>query len=318
MLAYDDLPDRPPPNHDARLPLGEPFTLAQAERLGVSRDVLRRMVRDGLLRRVLPGVFIDSAATDDITVRARALGLVLPDHAVATDRTAAWLHGVDVLAPGDHIVPPPLQFFVLPGNARVRKKAGGGGERTLLPHEIELVQGVPVTTPLRTACDLGRLLHRDHAIGGIDALLSLRRFTHDELLSDVERYRGMRGVVQLRALAPLADARAESPGESVLRLRWIDAGLPLCRPQVEVRDDHGFVRAYVDLGAEELRLGAEYDGRDFHTSEADRARDRRRRAWLRDERGWTIRVFTREDVFGRHPTVARVMWSAYRSLRRAS
>ena len=44
------------------------------------------------------------------------------------------------------------------------------------------------------------------------------------------------------------------------------------------------------------------------------ARDRRRRAWLRDERGWTIRVFTREDLFGRHPTVARVMWSASTAL----
>jgi hypothetical protein len=174
-----------------------------------------------------------------------------------------------------------------------------------------------VTTPLRTALDLGRLLRRDHAIAALDALERTRRFSHDELLDGVQRFRGMRGVVQLRSLAPLADARAESPGESVLRLRWLDAGLPACRPQVEVRDDYGFVRAYVDLGAEHLRLGAEYDGRDFHTSDADRARDRARRRWLAG-RGWTIRVFTKEDVFGLHPNVARVMWSAVHELRRAS
>lgn len=128
----------------------------------------------------------------------------------------------------------------------------------------------------------------------------------------------MRGVVQLRVLAPLADPRAESPGESVLRLRWIDAGLPPCRPQVKVRDRYGILRFYLDLGNERLRLGAEYDGREFHSSDEDRARDRRRRRWMREEQGWTIGVFRREDVFGPHPSVAPVMWAALRQLPWAS
>lgn len=315
---HDDLDAPHPPDHDLRLPLGEPFTLEQAAAAGVSRHVLRRMLRDGLVRRVLPGVYIDSAADDDLTMRCKALGLVLPEDAVVVDRTAAWLHGVDVLGPGDHVVPPPLQVFRLPGRTRMRKAGAHGGERTLAEEDVEEVLGIPVTTPLRTALDLGRLLKRDHAIGALDALARTGRFTHEALLAEVERFRGMRGVVQLRSLAPLTDARAESPGESVLRLRWIDAGLPPCRPQVEVRDRYGILRAFLDLGNEELKLGAEYDGREFHSSEEDRAHDRWRRGWMRHDEGWTIGVFRKEDVFTPRPTVARVMWAALRQLPRAS
>ncbi len=256
------------------------------------------MVRDGLLRRLFPGVYVDSAADDDMLMRTRALALVLPEGAVATDRTAAWLHGVDALRPADHMVPPPLDIDRLPGGTRVRKKGVDGGQRTLAPADVEDVHGVAVTTPLRTALDLGRLTPRDQAIAALDGLLRLGRFSHQELLADVERFAGRRGVVQLRELAPLADARSGSPGESALRLRWIEAGLPPVRPQVPVRVNRfGIARAYVDLGNEELRFGAEYDGWDWHSSDEQREHDRRRRKWLRDEEGWTLAVFTKSEVF---------------------
>ena len=48
--------------------------------------------------------------------------------------------------------------------------------------------------------------------------------------AEIGRFRGFRGVVQLRCLAPLGDGRAESPGESALRLHWYDAGLPTPEP----------------------------------------------------------------------------------------
>ena len=115
----------------------------------------------------------------------------------------------------------------------------------------------------------------------------------------MERFRKQRGVRQLRTLAPIADARSESPGESVLRLRWLDVGahLPPPEPQVPVLDDWGRVRCRLDLGVESLRFAAEYDGEDFHTGQ-DRKHDEERRAWLREARGWTIVVARRESVFG--------------------
>jgi hypothetical protein len=289
---YDDV--SPLGAHPA-LPLDRPFTHQQAVEVGISREVLRRMVRVGLLRRVLKGVYVDAAAADGLLMRTQAVSLVVPSTAVVTDRTAAWLHGIDALRPGDHLVPPPVEVFQQPGHTRVRTSVTSGGERTLRPDDVEVVHGVRVTTPLRTALDLGRLTRRDHAIAALDALLRLGRFSHDDLLRGVERFRGQRGVVQLRELAPLADGRAESPGESVLRLRWLDAHLPAPEPQVEVHE-HGILRARVDLGLPELRFAAEYDGWDWHSSAEQRRHDRRRRTWLRDH-GWTVVALTSREVY---------------------
>jgi hypothetical protein len=295
---YDDVS---PLTASRALPTGRPFTQRQAVDCGVSREVLRRMVRTGLLRRVLRGVYVDAAADDGLLMRACAVSLVIPDTAVVTDRTAAWLHGVDALRPGDHVVPPPVEVFQQPGHTRVRTAATSGGERTLLPRDVELVHDVRVTTPLRTALDLGRLARRDHAIAALDALLRLGRFDRPALLLEIARFRGQRGVVQLRALAPIADGRAESPGESVLRLRWLDTGLPRPEPQVEVRLN-GLLRARLDLAVAELRFAVEYDGWDWHSSAAQRAHDRERRTWLRAN-GWTVLVLTKREVFD-HPHLA--------------
>ena len=289
---YDDLS---PLSAHPELPTDRPFTHQQAVDLGISREVLRRMVRVGLLRRVLKGVYVDAAADDGLLMRTRAVSLVVPETAVVTDRTAAWLHGIDVLRPGDHLVPPPVEVFQLPGHTRVRTTATSGGERTLLPRDVEIVHGVRVTTPLRTALDLGRLTRRDHAIAALDALLRLGRFELVDLLREVERFRGQRGVVQLRELAPVADGRAESPGESVLRLRWLDSSMPRPELQVEVREN-GLLRARLDLAITDLRFAVEYDGWDWHSSPAQRAHDRQRRDWLRAH-GWTVVVLTRREVF---------------------
>ena len=108
---------------------------------------------------------------------------------------------------------------------------------------------------------------RDLAMGGLDALLRHGSFTSGELLDGVERFGRQRGVVQLRALAPLADPRSESLGESVLRLRWLDlTSLPRPEPQVPVFDDWGQEVYRLDLGVEELRFSAEYDGEEFHST----------------------------------------------------
>src|SRR5512141_2067214 len=117
---YDD---RPPLRAHPELPTDRPFPHRQAVDLGISREVLRRMVRVGLLRRILKGVYVDAAADDGLLMRTRAVALVVPATAVVTDRSAAWLHGIDVLRPGDHLVPPSVEVFQPPGHTRVRTSA---------------------------------------------------------------------------------------------------------------------------------------------------------------------------------------------------
>ena len=260
-------------------------------------------MRQGLIRRVVKGAYVDAVCPDTLELRAASLALVIPENAVVTDRTAAWLHGVSVLAKNDHLAVPPVTVFRLAGYTRVRTRANAGGERTLLASDIEVVHGVRVTTPLRTALDLGRLTRRDDAIGCLDALLRTGRFSREELLSEIPRFRGYRGVVQLRELAPLADARAESMPESVLRLRWIDTGLPAPEPQQWICDRFGKPIYRVDLGSNTVPYAAEYDGEEFHTEPEQLEHDERlapldpepRPAGRRLHQGRGVRIATHDD-----------------------
>ena len=282
------------------LPLDAPFTPAQAEMWGVSRQTLRGLVSAGYVRRVLTGVYAAAQAPDNMARRAQAVALVVPPSAVVTDRTAAWLHGVDILPRTALSVPPPVTVFRATGT-RLRRAGVASGTRGLLPSDVMDVGGVLVTTPLRTACDLGRLLWRFDALAAIDGFLRLG--VDPVLLAlQVPRFKGFRGVRQLRVLVPLGSPRAESPGESALRLHWYDAGLP--RPEVQfwVYDDGGRELYRLDLALPELRYAAEYDGEEFHTADDDRAHDERRRDWLNVHGDWTVDVFKKQDVYG--PTAA--------------
>ena len=301
-------PDWPLPRH-------LPFTTRTATTYGISARALARLLRDGYLRRVLKGVLVAAQVQDSLSLRARALALVTPPGAVVTDWTATWLH-TGLLRPGDHLEVPPVSVFLHAGAGRLRNPLVASGERTFRRDDLCRVDGIVATTPVRTAWDIGRLVHRDRAIGALDGLLRTGEFTREELLAGVERFRGHRGVVQLRALAPLADGRSESPGESLLRLRWLDIGsIPAPDVQVPVLGDDGQVRFRLDLGVPTLRFAAEYDGQAYHT-EADREHDQGRREWIRRERGWIVVVIRKENVSGVSADVERQLIGGVREARR--
>jgi hypothetical protein len=140
------------------------------------------------------------------------------------------------------------------------------------------------------------LLRRYDALAALDQFLRLG-VTHDELLEEVSRFKGYRGVIQLRYLAPIADPRAESVAESALRLHWYDACLPPPEPQWWVFNDLGVGVYRLDLALPEARFGAEYNGEAFHSSDEDREYDAIRAAWLDEQRGWHIEVFDKSDVY---------------------
>ena len=302
-----DVPGSPLLGADFPLPLESPFTCQQAASAGISRHALSELVVAGLVRRLLRGVYVPAQTPDSLELRTKALALVVPADATLVDWTACWLW-TGVLAPGEHLEVPPVSLFRPAGAGRLRNRLCHSGERSFMPGDFVEVGGLQVTTPLRTAWDLGRFFHRDIAVGGMDALRRLGTFDLADLLGGVERFRRQRGIVQLRALAPLVDGRSESPGESTLRLRWHDlASLPQPHPQVVVADASGRVLARVDLGIEELRFGVEYDGKQFHSSEEDREHDAQRRAWLHREHGWLIKVVRRENVYGPTRDVERII-----------
>lgn len=297
------------------MPLDLPFTRQQALDGGVDHRQLRALVEEGLLRKVLRGVYAAAQAPDCVLFRARSLALVIPDCAVVTDRTAAWLHGVPILERGAHLAAPPISVCETV-DSRVRRAGVDGRRRQLLGRDIVEVHGIPVTTPLRTGLDLGRRLWRFDGLAAIDGVLRIG-VVHDELLEETDRFRGHRGVVQLRWLAPLADGRAESPGESALRLHWYDAGLPRPEPQHAIVDDGGYEIFRLDVPHPGARYAAEYDGREFHSSDGDVEHDNERRDWIRRERGWTIDAFEKDAVYGRNTDITLRLKAGFVEARRA-
>jgi hypothetical protein len=278
------------------LPGDRPFSSAEALELGAGYRVLRRFVQHGLVTHPIRGVYVSPALPDTLERRIAILKLVVPKDCVVTDRTAGWLWGAQmILAPNDHLEVPRVSVFCPPGH-RLRNGLTDSGERRFAPGDVMELDGLLVTAPLRTACDLGRLLHRDQALAALDSLSALGVFTLAELNAATVRYKGYRGVIQLRTLVLVVDPRAQSPGESILRLRWLDTGLPRPECQVEVERPEGFPYA-IDIGLPDLRFGAEYDGEVFHGPDQEE-HDGVRRAWLCDERGWIIEVARRQHVHG--------------------
>ena len=282
---------------DDRLPFGIPFTTAQALAAGVKPNQLSRMVRQGLLRRVFKGAYVDAAAEDTPLLRTQALGLVIPATAVVADESAAWARGVDLLARGDHIIPPPISVVQPLTSTRVRQRDTQGGRRLLTARDIEIVHGVAMTTHLRTGIDIARRRSRPRGLAALDAMMCAGGFSSEELLLEVQRFRGFRGVVKLRELARLADPRAESPAESAMRLLWVKAGLPRPTLQIPILGRLGNLLYRLDMGLPEIRYAAEYDGLAWHSTPEQRARDRARRSWLRREQGWVIDVLGKDEVF---------------------
>ena len=280
----------------APVPIDRPFSVAQADAAGVPASLRHKLVRQGLLRPLVRGTFVAAQVPDSLAVRVAAVCLVTPPHMVVVDRTAAWVHGVDALPRSAIHEMPALDLFSRAGS-RMRRSGVISGIRTLLPRDVQTVDELALTTPLRTAVDLGRLLWRYDALGAIDGFLRIG-VDKDELVAEVRRFKGQRGVVQLRGLAPLGDGRAESQPESALRLHWHESGIPAPpEPQIWVRADDGTPRFRIDLGDRVTQYGAEYYGEEFHSDERA-VDDAARIEWLERRRAWTMDVFTKEHVYG--------------------
>ncbi len=273
-----------------------PFLSSDADRYGLTRRKVAALVEAGVLRRPVRRVLVRTDTDDTVELRAQCAALVAPAHVVVSDRSAAWLHGIDSYDLAALELPPDLEVVSIDGNTATRRGGFLGGKRDLQPDEICEVCGVLTTTALRTACDLACLRGRSAALAVLDAFMRHHALTRDDYRRMLPRFAGRRGVKQLRELVELATPDAESPGESWTRLRIIDAGIPLPRCNVWVHvEDYGWVR--LDLAYAHLKIVVEYDGEEFHTEDDDRQHDERRRDALRRQ-GWIVIVVTKDDLGG--------------------
>lgn len=262
----------------------------------MSRYDAHHLVRDGVLRRVLRGVFVDARVPDSRELRVAAVEKVRPPAGVACSETAAWVMGIDVFPPGRrHDFTP--TFLVPHGTTRITVPGVQCRQATLTSHDVTDVRGTVITTPVRTASDLLRRQYRPHALASADQMVRAGLVDVADLSDHVHRLKGYPGIRQARALVVLIDGRAESAGESWTRLRLHDAGFPTPELQVVVIDRDG-VPWRLDHAYVEKLVAVEFDGREHHTGVLDSGHDRDRRRPLADQYGWRFVVVRYEALFG--------------------
>lgn len=191
---------------------------------------------------------------------------------------------------------------------------------TLGPDDLRVSSGIWVLSPVATLFDCSRLLSLDALVCANDNALFRRLCTLDELRVKAAERVGDAGAPRFRAALELADARAESPGESLTRL-LLTPYLPNLVPQVRVRNAAGHVIARLDLGDKGALFGVEFDGKVGHSGAQMVAKDRRRDRRTGREGWWTERVTWSDVRVERQSTVERVVeehtrWAAVTGLRR--
>jgi hypothetical protein len=256
------------------------------------RDLRRRYTK--VHRNVYSRADVQLTAAD----RARAAWLWSGRRAILVGHSAAALLG-------SKWIPPDLPAEV----AHSRRGVPNGiamRSNCIRDDELCTIDGIRCTNSARTAYDLGRRLTGETAVIRTDALLNATRCAISDVESVATRYPGARGVRNLRTALALADAGAESPQETRLRLLLVRSGLPHPVTQIPVTNDRGRVVRRIDMGWPQWMVGVEYDGEQHFVDPEDYANDIVRLEFLAD-RGWTIvRVSARQLRSERPAIVARV------------
>lgn len=271
----------------------EPFIGTEAVAAGrVSLRQLRRF------RRVHRNVYIHPDVEVTPVLRARAAWLWSARTGVAAGLSAAALHGcrwIDTTAPAELV--------------RTGSHRGSAGvmihSTALNDDEVCVVDGMRVTTPARTAFDVGRRLERDDAIATLDALCRATRIHPRGVLDIAARHPGVRGLKQLTEVVALVDPGAESIPETKVRLLLVRSGLPAPETQVPIVDGSRVI-GHADMGWRHWRTAVEYDGTHHWTDERQRTYDIERYEAFASL-GWSV-VRVNSEQLRRRPAsiVARV------------
>jgi very-short-patch-repair endonuclease len=253
----------------------QPFIGTEALTSGdVTRYELRRYYR-----AIMPNVYLDKRI--ELSLQQRTVGAWLWSgrDAVVAGLAASALHGAKWI---DDDTPVELVWR----NAR-SPHGVVTRDQLLLENEIQRLDGLAVTSPERTAFDIGRRGRLDDAVARLDALAQATDFKVSAVEELVSRHRHTRGLRQLEAVLDLVDAGAESPKETWLRLLAIRADYPRPRTQIPVLSPDGRRWYYLDMGWEDLLLALEYDG-DHHRTSRERFAYEIERAEDLQVLGWTV------------------------------
>lgn len=312
--------------------------LASARRLsraaGASRGV-----------RIARGVRLRPRPRQQVWFHKRDVGLarcvaalnLVPSAVALTHEAAALVHGLWMWDPEPDVrlaVPSrpklsyrPLEPIAYASDGRPQESAQGrrrGIRRrrsSLDDSEITMVNGLPVTTLMRTAVDCAFDLPARESVCVVDsamrALCRPDRFRPEvgaarwrrarvDLLAAVEAQGPRRGAVRARAVAAMANPYAESPGESALRRLVVALGLPQPQLQHPIDVGTGLVEFFLDLAWPHLRFAVEFDGRAKYERNGDLWSEKQRQDAV-SRLGWSFERVSWDDLRAESTLAGRLL-----------
>lgn len=261
--------------------------------LGYTDDDLRRWVRAGHCTPLGGGAYVITtrfdgddhlARTREHLRRAQAVLAGLPG-SYLVGRSAALAHTLPVITPPDAVE--------LARHQRLRS-----ARKTVRPHAawgeaVVDASGLPCQGAAHSVVTIAAGLGLAAGLVTADAALHRHRTTPDELAAACEQYGARRGATIARQVAVLADGRIESPGETLLRLIALQAGIRLI-PQVTIYDESGGWVARVDFVIEGTKVVVEFDGLGKYRTERDLREEKLRQTALERLGYAVIRVLYRD------------------------
>jgi len=289
-------------------------TTAELHEGGSSGRKIRAQVLRGELVRIGMGLYAKPELAEalklhesgDQFLAAYAAVAALGRGTVVSHRTAAHLHGLDVLTgPADDIT-----VTRAPGRGSRSAKPGVHLHVARLPSDhVCHIFGLPITTAARTVVDLARATNFREGLVTADSALHSHRTSKKELSTVLAQLPRMRGCRVAAAVVEFADGLAESPLESIARAVFRDCGLP--RPALQVRIGRDEFIGRVDFFWERYRTIAEVDGAmkyaDPYRARAQLRRDKRLR-----EAGYEVVHFDWREITTEPDAVAASIRTAFR------
>ena len=253
-------------------------TREQAAEIGLSRHGVAYRLATRQWETARRAVYRVAGSVPTWEQKMTALLAAVGPGAVASHRSAAALlrlpgFGRDLL----EVITPRDRRHRRPRDAVVHRS------RTLPPHHVKVVEGIPTTSIARTLVDLAAVVHPARAERAVDNALTSGLTTATALEAMVAELssRGRTGIALMRQIVAERNDGEPAP-QSELEARFVrvvrDAGLPAPARQLEVGDRDRWV-GRVDFAYPEAKLVIELDGRRYHSSksdlEADHERDNR-------------------------------------------
>jgi very-short-patch-repair endonuclease len=243
------------------------ITRAQLRAVGVPDSTITRLAATGRIVRVHPSVYAVRPIVPAPLARESAALLACGPNALLSHRSAAALWKLCEPSDGPVEVTIPLH--------RRRNLAGIQAHRSchLLPQDVVVEQGLPVTSPARTVLDRAATLSARDLERELDEALVVQRIVRRRQLEDVlARSNGRNGAAVLRRLlaARTRETLTRSEAERMFLRLIRKAGLPEPETQVPIE---GFT---ADFLWPEIGVVFEIDGYKFHTSRRAFDRDRRK------------------------------------------